>query len=212
MGRLVGPERFVPKAARGRITRCSRRWSRCWRRRPAADADCGARHGGAYGRARQDRLPPRIHSLEIPELSLEPLAAAFFQVLTEPWKLIGRQPAQQPLQLRSYIDETDGVRTYQVEMARLDDIAAFCSFENFLGKNQGTGLLRYEIGRASNTDMMAVGMPLLFTTANRAAGLVTPIEFATVHFNGATGSPQSRTCERVCSRTRVTFVAGRACA
>ena len=134
---------------------------------------------------------PRIHEMVVPELWSEALATAFLQLMTEPWKLRPGTAPKEPLTIKTYEDDKDGVITKQLELTDLKDVESFCAFEVYLGMACAIGLLRYDVGRKSNVDLMAVGNPILFSFSfNRASNMVTfTITFATVHFNGAYGTP-----------------------
>ena len=74
----------------------------------------------------------------------------------------------------------------------MQKVAKFCSFEKYF-KYGGIGAVRYELGRASNKDMMCVGLPLVLKfsdTANAAGCVNASIEAASVFFNGIFGTPE----------------------
>lgn len=133
---------------------------------------------------------PRIHEIELPEISLPELGDVFLDTLADPWKLHGLPAAGAPLKWRTHPDQDDGVVTKELIITRLDAISALCSFERRAAGARG--LLRYDIGRASDHSMLGVGFPFMVQVSNnRRNGLVTTtMTFPTVIFNGATGHPQ----------------------
>ena len=134
---------------------------------------------------------PRVHLISLPEICLPSLGRAFLEAIASPSTLRSAGGgAQVPLPIATSTG-SDGVVTEEVVMKEVADISLLCGFEHhFAGK--ATGLLRYDMGRESNHDMMSVGMPMLFqVSTNRASGLVTTtVQFPTVHWLGATGRPQ----------------------
>ena len=121
---------------------------------------------------------PRVHNIPVPELALAPIVRAVLSALAA----LGDSLS---------VAETtgdDGVTTLQLVVKKMADIANICEFGRFIGEG-AVGALRYHIGRDSNWDMMAVGMPIVFTSSQtRAGGLwVSSVMFPTGHFNGATG-------------------------
>ena len=97
---------------------------------------------------------PRIHEMVVPELWSEALATAFLQLMTEPWKLRPGTAPKEPLTIKTYEDDKDGVITKQLELTDLKDVESFCAFEVYLGMACAIGLLRYDVGRKSNVDLM----------------------------------------------------------
>jgi hypothetical protein len=136
---------------------------------------------------------PRVHTLVIGELALAPLAEAMLRLLSKPSSLlVATRSSKRVLPVLEVFDD-DGTRNQGVRYTIMEDIAAFTSFEQFISKDKATGALRFKAGRASNTDMMCVGMPLIFNASyNRSTpGLVTfTVTFPTVHVNGLFGTVQ----------------------
>lgn len=95
------------------------------------------------------------------------------------------------LTIKTFTDPKDGVVTKELAYKSYEDVADFCSLQDYLGRKHAQGLMRFNIGRDSNVDIMAIGIPILFKyTVNRASNMITfTISLATVHFNGAFGTP-----------------------
>ena len=151
---------------------------------------------------------PRVHLIPLPEISLPEIGQAFLRALCQPWLLRGRASASGAEQLQVvHTTAADGVEIYEVVMKELSNISDVCGFERqFAGG--ATGLLRFDIGRDHNSEMMAVGMPLVAKcVTNRVSGLITTtVQFPTCHFNGGTGHPQPPPATRgmLKSRTNIT--------
>ena len=95
-----------------------------------------------------------------------------------------------PLPIHYTKDPDDGVECWQVNLTEMSQVAGFCALHSFLGCKQGVGALRYEIGRASNVEIMVVGVPMVFKViGNRSDGLVTTtVTFPTCWVNGTWGT------------------------
>ena len=131
---------------------------------------------------------PRVHAIPLPELSLPELAVPVLEILSEPWLLAGQPAAgRAALTIEQVLDTNDGVETWQLWIKKLADISDFCNLGAYM--HGAAGLLRYDIGRDSNIDIMGVGTPVVITVSTtRTGGLATcKMEFPTVHFNGDTG-------------------------
>lgn len=129
---------------------------------------------------------PLKHKLVHETLALESLGSAWLEILRRPWLFDGAA-AEEPLPI---IEDTDdaGTRTRQVAYTKYKHVAAYLSFERFIGHG-AKGPMRYDIGRDSNYDIMVVSLPLISTLEyNRAPGLVTAhTQFETTRINGLTG-------------------------
>lgn len=140
------------------------------------------------------RCKPRIHHVPIPELNLEALGMAFLRVLQHPGKLqLSTKKSTRCIPIEETKDKSDGVVTYSITYKHMDDIAAFCQFERHMSSLSAKGALRHNIGRASNLDLMCIGMPLefLFSKNKTVPGMGSfIIAFPTVHVNGAYGKVQ----------------------
>ena len=84
----------------------------------------------------------------------------------------------------------------QVLIKTMAGVALFCALEKFINYEKSAGALRYDIGRDSNTDMMLVGVPLLFTWTPdkllKGHGKM-KVQMATVRVNGDSARPASWT-------------------
>ena len=132
---------------------------------------------------------PRVHEVVVPELALADLGRAFLEMVRAPEVFTDASASRSPLPIVKTL-ETDGAITHQVNYTSLDQIASFCALEHFMGIDRGGGALRWRLGRASNMDLMLIGMPLQITicTNKPTAGLVSfSLTFPTVHVNGSTG-------------------------
>ena len=119
---------------------------------------------------------PKQHKFLLDMLRLEVLAMAFFEVVT---RLCGGKANVEVF--------GDGKQLKIKTMAGVDK---FLQLQKYLDTQKAIGALRFDIGRASNTDMMVVGIPILFTWKPDAQipGLGTlKAEIATVHINGDDG-------------------------
>ena len=134
----------------------------------------------------------RLTEMAVPELWTAVLGDAFLELMSEPWLLPAVNSAQRTkLAIKTSTDATDGVVTKELHYKSYEDVADFCSLQDYLGGRHAQGLMRFNIGRDSNVDIMAFGIPILFKyTVNRASNMITfTISLATVHFNGAFGTP-----------------------
>lgn len=134
----------------------------------------------------------RLIEMPVPELCTQALGDEFLSLVSEPWLLPKVASSErQKLVIKTTVDAKDGVVTKELHYKTYEDVADFCSLQDYLGSKQAQGLMRFNIGRDSNVDMMAFGIPILFKfTINRTSNMVTfTISLATVHFNGAFGTP-----------------------
>jgi hypothetical protein len=147
---------------------------------------------------------PRVHEVQLDGLSLKALALAFLEIVRRPSNVWLRSSADshdktaKPLPIEYTKDPSDGVECWQVNLLNIDQVAGFCALHSFLGCKDGVGAMRYNIGRASNVEIMLVGVPMVFKViGNRSDGLVTTtITFPTVWVNGTWGTmtpPPQRT-------------------
>ena len=91
--------------------------------------------------------------------------------------------------------DADGTINHSLVYKEMEDVATFCAFEHFVSTESAAGALRFNLGRASNVDLMVVGVPMIFNmSTNRAVpGTVTfTVTFATVHVKLSTGSMARR--------------------
>lgn len=140
---------------------------------------------------------PMQHELQVEALCLEPLAKAFLQLCTQPHTLRPAlrdakdfQSAGRALPVH-VTKEADGSFSWEVNYTLVEQIGHFCSFQEFF-PDKALGCLRYDIGRASNEDLMVVAprMRFLATQTKRTTGCVSfTLEFSTVHINGLFGTP-----------------------
>ena len=125
-------------------------------------------------------------------LTLKELALAFLDVVRRPRNVWLRSTADRLdktgklLPLGYTKDPDDGVECWQVNLTEMSHVAGFCALHSFLGCKQGVGALRYDIGRASNDEVMVVGVAMVFKViGNRSDGLVTTtMTFPTCWING----------------------------
>ena len=145
---------------------------------------------GAITKAKT-KTRPRIHDIPIDALALYTLAAAMLELFRTPWRFVGRElpPAGRAALDLTYRKDDDGINLVQLCITDLEDISDILDLGRFV--DGAHGCVRYNIGRASNVDVMAAAFPLVITVAqSRAPGLcATTIRFPTVHFNGASGAP-----------------------
>ena len=139
---------------------------------------------------------PRVHEVPLEALTLKELALAFLDVVRRPRNVWLRSTADRLdktgklLPLGYTKDPDDGVECWQVNLTEMSHVAGFCALHSFLGCKQGVGALRYDIGRASNDEVMVVGVPMVFKViGNRSDGLVTTtMTFPTCWINGRWGT------------------------
>lgn len=60
-------------------------------------------------------------------------------------------------------DGAEQLNSHQFRLSTMSSVAKLLQFDYFICKEKAIGALRFEIGRASNHDMMCVGVPILFT-------------------------------------------------
>lgn len=138
------------------------------------------------------KMRPRLHRLQLDALTLQPLAEAVLQMLTRPARLSVASMASRRTLPITITKDADGTINHSLVYKEMDDVATFCAFEHFVSTESAAGALRFNLGRASNVDLMVVGVPMIFNmSTNRAVpGTVTfTITFATVHVNGLYGTP-----------------------
>ena len=136
---------------------------------------------------------PRVHFLEINVLDIEALGMAFLELVQFPGKLnVSQKKSERKVPIKK-TKEDGGITMYSVVYENMEDIAAFTQFEHFLAHDTATGALRYKLGRASNEDLMCVGMPLEFSFSQNKSieGMGSfMVSFPTVHINGKFGTVQ----------------------
>ena len=122
----------------------------------------------------------RVHEIEIGALSLRGLAMDYFNGVVEKYGLKPKY-AFEP-----FGDEV----TYELQIKEPSQVGEFCAFEEFAPKNTAVGALRFNVGRASNTDFVVVSPINMFFTDNKLQeGCVTfKVEFSTTKGNGVTGT------------------------
>ena len=122
----------------------------------------------------------RVHEIEIGALSLRSLALHYFEGVVARY---GMTP--------KYMHEPHGDEvTYELQIKDPSMVGDFCAFESFMPENTAVGALRYNLGRASNTDFVVVSPINMFFTDNKLQeGCVTfKVEFSTIKGNGVTGT------------------------
>jgi hypothetical protein len=144
------------------------------------------------------RCRPSIHIFDVECLAERCIAEAFLQCATLPFQMsvIARSgKTLPPSGIKVPIVETlddDGVVTRQVNYTCMRDVADFCGFHSLFDSSRGRGALLYNLGRASNVDLMVVGLPVVlkYSTNRKTKGVVSfTITFPTVHINGLFGTP-----------------------
>ena len=90
------------------------------------------------------------------------------------------------------ITSTFGSWSLEVNFETMAQVSRFCSFQLFLDGEKAFGAIRFDIGRASNTTLATVALPLRMVIEwNRSIpGLVSFfLKFPCVRFNGSYGTP-----------------------
>lgn len=134
---------------------------------------------------------PMQHDLQLDALSMMDTAMATLELLKTPWKLVNLGADTLPASLPGVVfSERDGGELV-LKYANQKTVSSFLAFESVMRKETGVGCLRYDMGRASNVDLMGVGVPLVFIMKpSKIPGWCTfTVTFYTVHINGATGRP-----------------------
>ena len=143
----------------------------------------------------------RVHEIEIGALSLRSLALHYFDGVVTRYGLTPK-----------YVHEPHGDEvTYELQIKDPSQVGDFCGFEKFMPEKTGVGALRYNLGRASNTDFVVVSPINMYFSDNKLQeGCVTfKVEFSTTKGNGVTGTmtpPTSAKNRRTPSRTKHTVM------
>ena len=139
----------------------------------------------------------RDHTIDLECVAHESIARAFLMMVSSPDALPLFSSATSKRDRtgtdRLPIIETGGDGAVQVQYLQMEQIAKFASLEETFGKDKAKGLLIHNLGRASNVDMQAVALPLVFTAKPHkkvSRAMVMTMKFNTVLINGAYGTPR----------------------
>ena len=133
-----------------------------------------------------------MHDLQLDFLSHEDLCRAFFKLVARP-KVLPRVEKKVTVPEVEVLEYEENEDFMQLNITNIKHVAWFCSLENHLGKDRAKGLLRYDMGRAYNSDLQAVGLPLSLTAKKdkNIPGIVAvTLKFPSVHFLGKFGTPE----------------------